>query len=416
MGAKKSRVLGWNIPVWIGSVSVRAVILSSLAASLLVACGTQPYQPADLDSVPFRERAQIQTEGSVAVSAAVPGPEETSALFDLPLYDSGIQPIWLEVRNGTDSQIRYAPVGTDRNYFSPQEVAYVHRSDFSKEGKVRMNHHFYEMAMPRRIPAGETRSGFIFTHAHPGTKAFNVDLFGPSRDNDLSFTFFIDVPGFAPDHSDAYLQELYSAEQIRELSADELRFEIATMGCQTCDASGQRQGTPINVVVVGEAEDVLQALIRSNWVETPRTDAELAADADLFYNRAADVVFTKNQSVDGDRNELRFWLSPLRVEGVPVWLAQMTNHTAEGKAHLDPDLDDATAFFLQDIWYGQGLARYGWVQGQGSVPFESPGHTSADATYFTSGYVVVMWLSGSAVSMLEADELDWDVGPARDFR
>jgi len=354
----------------------------------------------------------------VTVSAAVPGPEETRALFDLPLYDSGIQPVWLEVRNGTDSQVRYAPVGTDRDYFSPQEVAYVHRGGFAKDGKKQMNRYFYDMAMPRRIPAGETRSGFVFTHAHPGTKAFNVDLFGPSRDNDLSFTFFINVPGFAPDHSDAYFEELYSAGQFRELTMDEFRSEIATMDCQTCDAAGQARGAPINAVVVGEPEEVLQALIRARWVETPRTEAEMAADADYFFDRPADVVFRKHQDESGERNELRFWLSPMRVEGVPVWLTQATHHIGQGKgkAQLDPDLDDAAAFFLQDIWYGQGLARYGWVQGQGSVPYESPQQTATGATYFTSGNVAVMWLSGDAVSMLEADALDWDLGPGRDVR
>jgi hypothetical protein len=400
------------------SVDFKTLSLHLIGAFLLGACATAPYNPAELDSIPFRERAQTQVEGPVTVRAAVPGPEETRALFDLPLYEDAIQPVWLEVRNGTDSQIRYAPVGTDPEYFSPQEVAYVHRDRFSSEGKKKMNRYFYEMAMPRRIPPGETRSGFVFTHAHPGTKAFNVDLIGPSRDNDLSFTFFINVPGFAPDHSDADFKELYGPEQIRELTRDELRSEISAMNSQTRDASGKPQGAPINAVIIGEAEDVLQALIRSNWAETPRTEAELAADADYFFDRAADVVFRKNQSADGGRNELRFWLSPMRVEGSPVWMLQVTHHIGQGKgrAHLDPDIDDAAAFFLQDIWYGQSLARYGWAQGQGNVPYGSPKQTSTGATYFTSGYVAVMWLSGSAVSMLEAESLAWDMGPARDVR
>ena len=247
-------------------VEIRAVFSATVVAICLSACATAQYQPAALDSVPFRDRAQTQTEGPVTVSVAVPGPEETRALFDISLYDSGIQPVWLEVHNGTDSQIRYAPVGTDPEYFSPQEVAYVHRGDFSKQGKVTMNHYFYEMAMSRRIPPGETRSGFIFTHARPGTKTFNVDLFGPSRDNDLSFIFFVDVPGFEPDHSETYFQELYGAEQIRDLDSHELRAELAGMNRDTLDQAGQPHGIPINAVVIGEPQNVLQALIRANWI------------------------------------------------------------------------------------------------------------------------------------------------------
>jgi len=404
--------------VQIKSANIRALISSSFAALLLGACATAPYQPAELDSIPFRDRAQTQTKGRVTVSAAVPGPEETRALFNISLYDSGIQPVWLEVENGTDSRIRYAPVGTDREYFSPQEVAYVHRGDFSKEGKVKMNHYFYEMAMSRRIPPGESRSGFIFTHAQPGTKAFNVDLFGPSRDNDLSFTFFVDVPGFEPDHSEAYFEELYAPDQILELDREDLRAELAGMNRDTLDQAGQPQGIPINAVVIGEPQDVLQALIRANWTERPRTAAELAAAPEHFYGRVADVVFSKNQSDAGGRIELQFWLSPMREEGVPVWLAQVTHHIGAGKGReqLDPDLDDAAIFFIQDLWYGQGLARYGWVQGQGKVPFENPQQTFTGTEYFTSGFVVVMALSGPAVSMLDAEPLKWDVGPAKDIQ
>jgi len=399
------------------SYHFRALTCPLFAALLLSACTGAAYQPAESDSIPFRDRAETQAVGPVAVSAAVTGPEETRALFDLPLYDSGIQPVWLKVENGTDAWIRYAPVGTDRNYFSPQEVAYVHRKAFSKQGKVRMNYYFNEMAMPRRIPPGETRSGFIFTHVAPGTKAFNVDLFGPSRENDLSFTFFIDVPGFQPDHSDVYFQELYDSET-RELGRDELRSELAGMDHEIRDQSGQKRGTPINAVIIGEPQQVLQALIRANWVETPRTDAELVATQGLLFGRVADVVFRKNLAAGGGRNELRFWLSPMRVNGTPVWLVQVTHYIDEGKgrAQLDPDLDDAAVYFMQDIWYGQGLARYGWVRGQGRVPFDNPRQTFSGSQYFSGGYLAVMWLSGPAVSMLDADALDWDAAPTRDVR
>ena len=340
----------------------------------------------------------------------MPGPEETKALFDLPLYDRGIQPVWLEVSNGTDAQIRYAPVGTDREYFAPLEVSYVHRSGLSKEGLAAMNRHFYDVAMPRRIPAGETRSGFVFTHAQPGTKAFNVDLFGPSRDSDLTFTFFVDVPGFQPDHSIEYFEELYRPDQILALDRDELRSTLADMDLSTVDEAGQREGAPINVIVVGHPEEVLQALIRANWVETPRHGGELT---EHFRGRVADVVFRKNQSDDGERNELRFWLSPLRAGETPVWYAQTMHFIGgrKGRGQLDPDLDDATVFLLQDIWYGQGLQRYAWLQSREKTPVERPRQTFEGAEFFSSGLLLVIWASGPTVSMLDVETLDWDLGP-----
>jgi hypothetical protein len=382
---------------------------------LLSACAGVPYKPADVSSVPFQERAETQVSGLVEVTAAVPGPEETRALFDLPLYDSGIQPVWLKVRNGGDDWIRYAPVSLDREYFSGQEVAYVHKGAFSKEARKQMNHYFYDMGMPRRIPPGESRSGFVFTHAQPGTKAFNVDLFGASREQDLSFTFFINVPGFQPDHSEAYLGELYDPGEIRDFDRDSFRAELTVLDHQTRDSSGKALGLPINVVVIGEPEQVLQALIRANWVEKPRTAAEIAADQTYLFGRIADVVFRKKRTASGGNTELRFWLSPMREGGTPVWFVEVTHHVGggRGQGELDPDLDDAAAYFLQDIWYGRGLDAYGWVRGQGRVPLDNPGQSFTGYRYFTEGYLAVMWLSGPALSMLELDELDWDEAPGR---
>lgn len=382
---------------------------------LLSACAGAPYKPAEVSSVPFQDRAQTQVGGSIQVTAAVPGAEETRALFDLPLYDSGIQPIWLKIDNGSDDWIRYAPVGTDREYFSGQEVAYVHKGAFSSDGRKQMNYYFHEMTMPRRIPPGESRSGFVFTHLQPGTKAFNVDIFGPSQEQDLAFTFFINVPGFQPDHSEAYFEELYDPGQIRDLDRESLKAELATMDHRSRDRSGQGLGLPINVVVVGHPEQVLQALIRANWVEEPRTSAELAADQAYLFGRIADVVFSKERTASGGRTELRFWLSPVREDGTPVWFVEVTHHVggSRGQGDLDPDIDDAAAYFLQDLWYGQGLAAYGWLRGAGKAPFDNPGQSFAGDQFFTEGYLAVTWLSGTALSMLELVALDWDDAPGR---
>lgn len=393
-------------------------LFAVFVAMTVSACATTPYSPGDVDSLDLRQRAQEQSEGEITVRAAVPGPEETRALFDLPLYDRGIQPVWLDIHNGTNSGIRYAPVGTDREYFAPLEVAYVHRGSFSDQGRADMNRYFYDNAMPRRIPAGETRSGFVFTHARPGTKGFNVDLFGPDREHDVSFTFFIDVPGFEPDHSDVYFETLYEPDDIRDLDRDEFRAELPAMDLRTRDRDGGAGGAPINALVIGEGAVVLEALIRSNWVETPRPDAELASDSQLYLGRSADVVFRKNVSADGERNELRFWLAPMRVDGLPVWLGQATHHIGlrKGRSQLDPDVDDAMTYFLQDIWYGQSLARYGWVRQPAAASIDAPLRTAEGDPYFTSGNVLVIWPSDEAVSMLEADALDWGSGPVRERR
>lgn len=356
----------------------------------------------------MHDRAETQSEQQITVTASVPGPEETETIFNLPLYDRGIQPIWLEVKNETASMIRYAPVGTDPQYFSGQEVAYVHRSGISKEGMETLNQYFYDQTMPRRIPSGETRSGFVFTHAHPGTKGFNVDLFSSTRDADVSFTFFLDVPGFEPDHSDAFFDALYAADEIQDLQREELRVALVN---KLNAESSLNEGVPVNGIVIGEGQDVLQALIRAGWHEDRRTEAEFQADISTFDGRIADVIFVKNERKGGERNELRFWKSPFLDSGVPVWMLLAVHNIGVSGGVLDPDLDNANFYFLQDIWYGQGLARYAWLKTHASSSLDVPARTANDTEYFTSGSVLVSWLSADLVSMLEVDLLVWDPSP-----
>jgi hypothetical protein len=64
---------------------------------LLSGCSGTPYQPRIEDMASVKARSESQTIGNIRVSVAVPGPEEAEAIFNLPLYDRGIHPAWIEV-------------------------------------------------------------------------------------------------------------------------------------------------------------------------------------------------------------------------------------------------------------------------------------------------------------------------------
>ena len=93
------------------------------------------------------------------MTVAVPTAEEAKALFGIPLSKREIQPVWVEVRNGTDDAVRFAPVGLDSDYFPPFEVAYIFRKGFSKPAQREIETRLFELSMGRRIESGETRSG-----------------------------------------------------------------------------------------------------------------------------------------------------------------------------------------------------------------------------------------------------------------
>jgi len=392
------------------------------ALLFLAACSTASYKPDLLEPATLRARAETQTFDLMSVSAAVPGAEETRAIFGVPLYDKGIQPVWLEIKNNGPNRVRFAPVSLDRDYFSALEVSYMSRKGFSKAARAEMDRRFHGLSMGRNIEPGETQSGFVFTHLSPGTKSFNVDLFGGS--DKRNFSFFVDVPGFVPDHANVNFASLYQESEKQDLGETELRAELARLACCSEDAEGQSMGLPINVILIGKGRDILRALLRANWYETPAANMSTQPAQSSFkkqspyylYGRKPDAVFRIKRSGDIDRNELRLWLSPLFLDGENVWLGQVTNFVGKRNyienilfgAHLDPDVDDARGFLLQNMWYSQGLEAFAWSQGQESVSVESPEQDFNDNQYFTDGYRIVLWLSGLPYSLTDARRRYWD--------
>ena len=160
----------------------RGICLLIVASCVAIAgCGGRAYVYQPLPEKDLRARAETMVDGSVRVTAAVPGREETAAIFGVDLYEQGIQPVWLEIGNSGDSQVRYAPVSTDRYYYSPLEVAYKNRGGISDQGRLDMERRFDDLAMPRYVDPGESRAGFVFTQWRaPGTR-FTLTPFIPKE-------------------------------------------------------------------------------------------------------------------------------------------------------------------------------------------------------------------------------------------
>jgi hypothetical protein len=396
-----------------------------ILALSISACSTAPYRYQPLDSFPVTDRAITQQDDSIRVSASVPGQEEAEAIFGIPLYKRGIQPVWLEIENGSDQRVRFAPMSVDEDYFSPLEVAYMHKKGYSEEARGQMDRRFHDMSMPRQILPGETASGFVFTHAAPGTKAFNVDVFAAGNARAYQFTFFVDVPGFVADHAEVDFKGLYSQEEIEDFDMPGFRAALEGLAFSATDQTGEQPGLPVNVIFVNHGQDLLQALLRADWSETSHEkEASYLLRAQHLFSRPPDATFRKQRDASKDRNQLNLWLAPIRVDGTPVWLGQIRQ--AIGKrtqleqfgefltgARLDPDMDDSRNFLLQNAWYSQSLEQFAWSDSGRSVLI---GDTVTDFNgdeYFTDGIRAVLWLSGDAMSLDEATNLKWDSLPRR---
>jgi hypothetical protein len=388
-------------------------LITALAcAAILASCGGRAYVHETPESQKLGERAETQSEGPIRVSAAVPGREETEAIFGIDLYDQGVQPVWLEIENSGDVQVRYAPVSTDRFYYSPMEVAYKNRGGYSDEARADMQRYFDQQAMPRYVDPGETRSGFVFTHADTGAKGFNVDVF--SADESHHFTFLLRVPGFVPDYANIDFDSIYSADELSVYEGDTLYAAIKNLPCCSTDADGNRSEATLNVVLVGAGRELLTALLRSRWVETSAAESTDRAP-DFLFGRKQDAIFRYESRADDSVYELRLWLSPMLSGKDRVWVGQVRHFYSYGAfTRFDPDVDNARSFALQHLIYGQALERLAWVSGEAVVPVESFWRNLIRPAFFTDGYRIVLWLSEEPVSLEEIIAYDWDTPPGHE--
>ena len=396
--------------------------LGLLLVLSLTVYGCASFNPRPIDQVPFKARVQTQSENNVRVTAGVLSAEESKAVFDLDLYKKGIQPIWIEIENNDEERVWFAPVGVDRNYFSPLEVAYPHHYTFSKETNNRMDKYFHDQGIRGNIEPGHVRSGFVFTNLDLGTKIFNVDLVG--ADHQIrTFTFFISVPGLRVSYADVDFANLYSKDEIVSYEDEkDLTRALESLPCCSTNEDGTEQADPLNLVVIGGGKTVHQALIRSGWDETGTTERSVAITGQYryapvspfyLYGRPQDAAFRKTRATADERNHVRFWLSPIRYKGKQVWVGQISRDIRvryiPNKFQIEPLVDEARTYILQDLWYSQTLAKFGYVKGVGAASMSEPRKTLQDDTYFTDGYRLVMWVSRKPISFSEVEALHWEI-------
>jgi len=401
------------------SVGTIAIFVLSLSSLILASCSVAPYRHESIDRFDLKQRAVTQEQGAVLVRASVPGKEEAKKIFGIPVYDRGIQPVWLEIANRGDSRARVVLSSIDPEYFAPLEVAYMHKKRFSKQGWMEMEDYLYANALPRQIGPGQTASGFVFTHASNGTKAFNVDVFTTGDEPDyLQFTFFVEVPGFVPDHQQIDFESLYSTEDVRDVDVNGLRTLLEDIPCCTSNQDSSRPGRPVQVFFVALGRELLRGLLSAGWDESSYTrDAEYLAGADYLFGRPPDAIFRKGRDRSSDRAELGLWLAPVRVDGKPLWVGQFKH--AIGRRYaigelflgvtLDPDTVDGRNFVLQDLWYAQFLQHWAWSKTGHEVPQETPEQDFHGNPWFArDAYRIVIWVSDKPIALSEATRKAWE--------
>ena len=401
-----------------------------LCTLLLSACASSPQTASTIPEGDFRDRIQTQENEGIRVSAGVPSAKESQKLFGQPLYKRGIQPVWLRIENMRDVPVTFLPVGLDAKYFTPLEVANYGTAD-KKPPKDLVDQYFLDQSISLIIPPGEELSGFIFSKLDEGTKTFNVDIAGSGVEGFVTFTFFIPVPGLNIDHYSVDWGKLYPADQIVEVDDQQIIELVEEFVCCVTDKDGENYGDPLNLLLIGKPLDIYTAFIRAGWDETEAIDKSsmwktvksFMSGAEYRYSpisslyvfgRPQDVAFQKARENIHERNHLRLWMTRGRYQGYPIWIGQIsrdigvrfTSKTITTHK-IDPNVDEAREFLLENLAYAQSLKKVGYLKGVGAVPMDQPKGNLTGDPWFSDGYRLVLWVTSEPTHLDDLEALPW---------
>jgi hypothetical protein len=404
-----------------GNSNAASILVVGLIILFLTGCAT--FNPRTQEEHSFRARAETKSEGNIRVTAAVLSEDETKAYFDLDLYYRGIQPIWLEIENRNENRVWFPSVSVDPDYFAPLEVAYMNFATFAKNRNRQLAEFLYYQAIYGIIPPGTTNSGFVFTNLNLGTKFFNVDVVGENN-RVWTFTFSIPVPGLRVSHQDVDWETLYTKDQIVSCHNEaELKAAIEKLPFWTKNQDGTIQGTPINIILVSRGKDLHHVLLRRAWDETAGVNPARSSEGPIpsqyapvsplyLYGRPQDAAFRKSRERLKERSHLRLWLSPIRYGEKLVWAGYINREIKvlyrPDTFRLEPLVDEARTYLLQDLWYSQRLKKFGYVKGVAAKTISDPYEDLEGDPYFTDGFCAVLWIAKKPQSFAEVEVVDWD--------
>lgn len=416
--------------LWFGNCKHLRQLLVLSAALTLAACAS--FKPQPLDSVPFQQRLLTEENAQLEVSVAVLTPKEATAVFGVDLAAKDIQPVWINIRNKDNKPYTLLPISLDPNYFSALEAAYKSRFFWGGNENKKMERFFHNNQMRFQLAPGKTNSGFVFTSLDEGTKFVNVEIVGASQAH--QFSFIVPVPGLKIDYHEVDFKNLYNADEIVHLDDASLKKALEALPCCTTNKAGTTQGDPVNIVLIGEGEDIFSAFMRRGWDETEilysgsawkttkssvfGSQYRYSPFSPLYYfGRRQDIGLQKARATVNERNHLRVWMSPLRYQGKPVWLGQisrdigvrLSSKSSTLTTHkIDPDVDEARFYLLQDLYYSQGLKKYGHLGGVGRADMEHPRQNLTGDPYFTDGLRAILWITHDPKAYDEINTWGWE--------
>jgi hypothetical protein len=134
--------------------------------------------------------------------------------------------------------------------------------------------------------------------------------------------------------------------------------------------------------------------------------------------RRQDLSLQKARETARERNHLRIWQTPLRFEGKPVWIGQISrdiglsyNGRTSSGTRSTPTWTRPRNYLVQDMLRSQKLTRFGWVKGVGGSDAFGSSHMEDGTPFFTDGLRAVMMFGTTKTPLDQIRLLDWERQP-----
>ena len=428
---------------------------------MLLGCAGTPYAPQPMHDPTTFSSYQSSTINDVTVAVAILTDEEAESHFGADLGGHGIQALWLRVRNASPRRYWLIRNIVDPDLYSADEAAEMVRGDVSDADFERMSQYFRDESIPVLLEPGVVTQGHIFVPRAEGGRYVEVRLASDAYESqsvqvdpdgvrsaiagsghvgftELRFDFALTLPDGLFDFEKLDLDQVYIGQVLPDLDVDAFRNRLESLPCCVTNEDGDRNGDPLNLVLVGEFQDLMYALARAGWSFTHRItfdsvkrlvaaaiDGEgyaVAPISSLYtFGRKQDIALQRARRDIAQRNHMRLWLAPFTYQGRSVWVGQvsrdigvkLSTHSPSLTTHvIDPEVDLTREYFLHSLFAEGFVSSFGFVRGGRAATAEMPAMNLTNDPYFSDGLRLVAVLSSHPLPYTEVRSLLWEQSSA----
>lgn len=429
------------------------------AWSLVCACvllgGCTSFTPVRLDPATVNERAHTKSVGQVGVSVAILTDEQAGQHFGTDLGTQGVQALWVRVYNGSRKRLWFVRNIVDPDFYSPEEAAQMVREQVPPDQFEAMRQHFRDESIRVLLRPLTVTEGFIFLPRQEGGRYIDIRLAADAyeaeaslsgvrgeeravqsqqRFTELRFGFALPLPDGHFDYERLQTSHTYEGRELPSLDTQSLRETLEQLPCCATDADGEDSADPLNVVLIGNAADVMNALTRSGWSFTHRISPDsvrrlidaavngkpypVAPVSSLYlFGRKQDFALQRARPSIAQRNHMRLWLAPFLHQGEQVWIGQisrdigvkLSSKSPTLTTHIiDPEVDLTREYLLHSLLAEGLVERFGFVSGSMEATRTQPAYNLTDDPYFSDGMRLVVMLSPDPLPYSKVHSLLWE--------